>query len=43
MLQFQHGYAAAGKVVTTIQSMMDDLMSMVRADRHEGHPTLRSP
>lgn len=30
MLQFQHAYAAAGKVVSTIQSMMDDLMSMVQ-------------
>jgi flagellar hook-associated protein 1 len=30
MLQFQHGYAAAGKVVSTIQSMLDDLMNMVR-------------
>jgi flagellar hook-associated protein 1 len=30
MLQFQHAYAAAGKVVSTIQSMMDDLMNMVQ-------------
>ena len=30
MLQFQHAYGAAGKVVATIQSMMDDLMSMVQ-------------
>jgi flagellar hook-associated protein FlgK len=29
MLQFQHAYAAAGKVVSTIQSMMDDLINMV--------------
>jgi flagellar hook-associated protein 1 FlgK len=30
MLQFQHAYSAAGKVVSTIQSMMDDLMNMVQ-------------
>jgi flagellar hook-associated protein 1 FlgK len=30
MLQFQHAYAAAGKLVSTIQSMMDDLMNMVQ-------------
>jgi flagellar hook-associated protein 1 FlgK len=29
MLQFQHAYAAAGKVVATIQSMMDELMNTV--------------
>jgi flagellar hook-associated protein 1 FlgK len=29
MLQFQHAYAAAGKVVSTIQSMMDTLINMV--------------
>lgn len=30
MLQFQHAYGAAGKLVSTIQSMMDDLMNMVQ-------------
>jgi flagellar hook-associated protein 1 FlgK len=30
MLQFQHGYAAAGKVVATIQTMMDTLINMVQ-------------
>jgi flagellar hook-associated protein 1 FlgK len=30
MLQFQHGYQAAGKLVETINSMLDDLMAMVR-------------
>jgi flagellar hook-associated protein 1 FlgK len=30
MLQFQHAYSAAGKVVSTIQSMMDALMNMVQ-------------
>lgn len=30
MLQFQHGYAAAGKLVSTINSMLDDLMNMVQ-------------
>jgi flagellar hook-associated protein 1 FlgK len=29
MLQFQHGYQAAGKLVETINSMLDDLMAMV--------------
>ena len=29
MLQFQHGYQAAGKLVETISSMLDDLMNMV--------------
>jgi flagellar hook-associated protein 1 len=29
MLQYQHGYAAAGKLVSTISSMLDDLMNMV--------------
>jgi flagellar hook-associated protein 1 FlgK len=29
MLQFQHGYSAAGRLVTTINSMLDDLMNMV--------------
>lgn len=29
MLQFQHGYAAAGKLVSTINSMLDDLMNMM--------------
>jgi flagellar hook-associated protein 1 FlgK len=30
MLQFQHAYQAAGKLVQTINSMLDDLMNMVR-------------
>jgi flagellar hook-associated protein 1 FlgK len=30
MLQFQHGYAAAGKLVSAINTMLDDLMNMVR-------------
>jgi len=30
MLQFQHGYQAAGQLVSTINSMLDDLMNMVR-------------
>jgi len=30
MLQFQHAYGAAGKVVSTIDSMMDDLMNMIQ-------------
>jgi flagellar hook-associated protein 1 FlgK len=30
MLQFQHAYSAAGKLVSTINSMLDDLMNMVR-------------
>jgi flagellar hook-associated protein 1 FlgK len=30
MLQFQHGYAAAGRLVSTINTMLDDLMNMVR-------------
>jgi flagellar hook-associated protein 1 FlgK len=30
MLQFQHGYAAAGKLVSTINQMLDDLMNMVQ-------------
>jgi flagellar hook-associated protein 1 FlgK len=30
MLQFQHAYQAAGKLVQTIDSMLDDLMNMVR-------------
>jgi flagellar hook-associated protein 1 FlgK len=30
MLQFQHAYSAAGKLVSTIDSMLDDLMNMVR-------------
>ena len=30
MLQYQHGYAAAGKLVSTINSMLDDLMNMVQ-------------
>jgi flagellar hook-associated protein 1 FlgK len=30
MLQFQHAYQAAGKMVQTINSMLDDLMNMVR-------------
>jgi flagellar hook-associated protein 1 FlgK len=30
MLQFQHGYAAAGKLISTINDMLDDLMNMVR-------------
>jgi flagellar hook-associated protein 1 FlgK len=30
MLQFQHGYAAAGKLVSTINDMLDDLMNMVQ-------------
>jgi len=30
MLQFQHAYAAAGQLVSTINSMLDDLMNMVR-------------
>jgi len=29
MLQFQHGYSAAGRLVSTINSMLDDLMNMV--------------
>jgi flagellar hook-associated protein 1 FlgK len=29
MLQFQHGYQAAGRLVSTISSMLDDLMNMV--------------
>ena len=29
MLQFQHGYSAAGRLVTTINTMLDDLMNMV--------------
>jgi flagellar hook-associated protein 1 FlgK len=29
MLQFQHGYQAAGKLVQAINSMLDDLMAMV--------------
>ena len=29
MLQFQHAYAAAGQVVSTVQSMMDTLINMV--------------
>jgi len=30
MLQFQHAYQAAGQLVSTINSMLDDLMNMVR-------------
>ena len=30
MLQFQHAYSAAGQLVSTINSMLDDLMNMVR-------------
>ena len=30
MLQFQHAYAAAGQLVSTVQSMMDTLMNMVQ-------------
>jgi flagellar hook-associated protein 1 FlgK len=30
MLQYQHAYQAAGKLVSTISSMLDDLMNMVR-------------
>jgi flagellar hook-associated protein 1 FlgK len=30
MLQYQHGYAAAGKLVSTINEMLDDLMNMVQ-------------
>jgi flagellar hook-associated protein 1 len=30
LLQFQHGYAAAGQLVSTINSMLDTLMTMVR-------------
>ena len=29
MLQFQHAYAAAGQLVSTVQSMMDTLINMV--------------
>ena len=29
MLQYQHGYSAAGKLVSVINSMLDDLMNMV--------------
>ena len=29
MLQFQHAYSAAGQLVSTINSMLDDLMNMV--------------
>ena len=30
MLQYQQGYAAAGKLVSTINTMLDDLMNMVQ-------------
>ena len=30
MLQFQHGYAAAGQLVSTIDTMLDTLINMVR-------------
>jgi flagellar hook-associated protein 1 FlgK len=30
MLQYQHAYAAAGKLVSTINDMLDTLINMVR-------------
>jgi flagellar hook-associated protein 1 FlgK len=30
MLQFQHGYQAAAKMVTTINDMLDSIINMVR-------------
>jgi flagellar hook-associated protein 1 FlgK len=30
MLQYQHGYSAAAKLVSTINAMLDDLMNMVQ-------------
>jgi flagellar hook-associated protein FlgK len=29
MLQFQHGYQAAGKLVSTIDAMLDSLLNMI--------------
>jgi flagellar hook-associated protein 1 FlgK len=29
MLQYQHGYAAAGKLVSTINDMLDTVINMV--------------